>query len=73
MDTTVTTLVVSAITISCLHTASGPDHYLPFIVLSRSKMAHNQNYLVDNCLRAGAHIKFSSSRINWGFSWLAII
>lgn len=37
MDTTLTTLVVSAITISCLHTASGPDHYLPFIVLSRSR------------------------------------
>ncbi|TDO94929.1 hypothetical protein [Flavobacterium sp. 245] len=37
MDTTITTLVLSAITISCLHTASGPDHYLPFIVLSRSK------------------------------------
>jgi sulfite exporter TauE/SafE len=37
MDTTLTTLVLSAITISCLHTASGPDHYLPFIVLSRSR------------------------------------
>ena len=30
------TLAVSAATISCLHTATGPDHYLPFIVLSRS-------------------------------------
>jgi sulfite exporter TauE/SafE len=37
MDTTLTTLVLSAITISCLHTVSGPDHYLPFIVLSRSR------------------------------------
>ncbi|WP_337968775.1 sulfite exporter TauE/SafE family protein [uncultured Flavobacterium sp.] len=37
MDTTLTTLILSAITISCLHTASGPDHYLPFIVLSRSR------------------------------------
>lgn len=31
------TLLVSVIAVSCLHTASGPDHYLPFIVLSRSK------------------------------------
>lgn len=37
MNATLTTLVTSAITISCLHTATGPDHYLPFIVLSRSK------------------------------------
>lgn len=29
-------LLFSAITISFLHTASGPDHYLPFIVLSKS-------------------------------------
>lgn len=32
-----TALILSAITISFLHTASGPDHYLPFIVLSRSR------------------------------------
>lgn len=37
MNTTLTTLILSAITISCLHTASGPDHYLPFIVLSRAR------------------------------------
>ena len=32
-----TALILSAITISFLHTISGPDHYLPFIVLSRSR------------------------------------
>jgi len=35
--TETTALIFSAITISILHTASGPDHYLPFIVLSRSR------------------------------------
>lgn len=30
-------LILTAVTISFLHTASGPDHYLPFIVLSRSR------------------------------------
>jgi len=30
-------LSLTAISISCLHTVSGPDHYLPFIVLSKTK------------------------------------
>ncbi len=30
-------LVAAAITIACLHTLSGPDHYLPFIALSRAR------------------------------------
>lgn len=31
------TLSLTAITIAFFHTASGPDHYLPFVVLSRSR------------------------------------
>lgn len=30
-------LIITAISIACLHTISGPDHYLPFIALSKSK------------------------------------
>ncbi|HEY0056366.1 MAG TPA: hypothetical protein VGB63_13510 [Pedobacter sp.] len=30
-------LIIAAITIACLHTFTGPDHYLPFIALSRSR------------------------------------
>ncbi|WP_310558370.1 hypothetical protein [Flavobacterium sp.] len=30
-------LITSAIAIACLHTVSGPDHYLPFIALSKSR------------------------------------
>ena len=37
MDTGLTALLFSAIAISFVHTASGPDHYLPFIVFSRSR------------------------------------
>lgn len=37
MDTSLIALSVTAISISFFHTASGPDHYLPFIVLSRSR------------------------------------
>lgn len=37
MAVDMTAMILSAIAISFLHTASGPDHYLPFIVLSRSR------------------------------------
>ena len=30
-------LITTAITISCLHTITGPDHYLPFIALSKAR------------------------------------
>ena len=37
MPTDLQVLLLAAITIACLHTFTGPDHYLPFIALSRSK------------------------------------
>jgi len=37
MTTEIGALTFSAITISFLHTVTGPDHYLPFIVLARSR------------------------------------
>ncbi|WHF51506.1 hypothetical protein QGN23_13925 [Chryseobacterium gotjawalense] len=37
MNTALWALALSAVSISFIHTASGPDHYLPFIVLSKSK------------------------------------
>jgi hypothetical protein len=30
-------LLITAITIACLHTLTGPDHYLPFIALSKAR------------------------------------
>jgi hypothetical protein len=30
-------LIITAITIACLHTVTGPDHYLPFIALSKAR------------------------------------
>jgi sulfite exporter TauE/SafE len=30
-------LIITAITIACLHTLTGPDHYLPFIALSKAR------------------------------------
>ncbi len=37
MQTEIEVLMVAAITISCLHTITGPDHYVPFIALSKSR------------------------------------
>jgi len=37
MTSELITLMLSTVAISFLHTATGPDHYLPFIVLSRSQ------------------------------------
>jgi len=30
-------LLTAAVTVACLHTVTGPDHYLPFIALSKSR------------------------------------
>ncbi len=35
-DTTIDTLIVTAATVGLIHTAMGPDHFLPFIALSRA-------------------------------------
>ncbi|RAJ10894.1 hypothetical protein LX64_00501 [Chitinophaga skermanii] len=37
MNPELVTLLLTAITISCLHTVTGPDHYVPFIALSKSR------------------------------------
>jgi sulfite exporter TauE/SafE len=37
MSAELSVLLGAAITVACLHTAVGPDHYLPFIALSRSR------------------------------------
>ncbi len=37
MDITLISLSITAISIAFLHTAAGPDHYLPFIVLQKSR------------------------------------
>ena len=37
MNFNLVALAATAVSISFFHTASGPDHYLPFIVLSRAR------------------------------------
>ena len=37
MENEIYILIITAVTISFLHTVTGPDHYLPFIALSKSR------------------------------------
>ncbi len=37
MSTEIELLIVAAITVSVLHTLTGPDHYIPFIALSKAR------------------------------------
>ena len=37
MQAEIEVLIIAAISIACLHTVTGPDHYLPFIALSKSR------------------------------------
>src|SRR6478609_3565757 len=59
MSIELTTLILSAVTISCLHTATGPDHYLPFIVLSRSRKWRISKTMIWTVICGFGHI-FSS-------------
>ncbi len=37
MNSEISALLLTAIAISCVHTVTGPDHYVPFIALSQSR------------------------------------
>jgi len=37
MHTEILVLITTAIAIACVHTATGPDHYLPFIALAKAR------------------------------------
>ena len=71
------TLILSTIAISCLHTAAGPDHYLPFIVLSRSQKWSVLKTVVITIACGFGHIASSVSigligvALGWQFSKLS--
>ena len=71
-------LAVTAISIACLHTVTGPDHYLPFIALSKSRgwsfaktigctIICGCGHVWSSVLLGlgGAAIGWSLSKINW--------
>lgn len=71
-------LILTAISIACLHTLTGPDHYLPFIALSKSggwslrktiswTVICGLGHILSSVLLAlfAASIGWSLSKINW--------
>ena len=71
-------LILTAITIACLHTLTGPDHYVPFIALSRTRgwsfrktllwtIACGCGHVWSSVLLGlgGAAIGWSLSKISW--------
>jgi sulfite exporter TauE/SafE len=71
-------LILSAITIACVHTAAGPDHYLPFIALSKARrwslartiwwtVVCGMGHILSSVLLAGtaAALGWSINKIKW--------
>jgi sulfite exporter TauE/SafE len=78
MQAEIEILMTAAVTIACLHTVTGPDHYLPFIALSRSRGWSFPKTLFWTILcgcghvwssvllgLGGAAIGWSLSKVNW--------
>jgi sulfite exporter TauE/SafE len=78
MNAEIAALVLTAATVALLHTISGPDHYLPFIVLSKANgwsmsktigwtMLCGAGHVLSSVLLAlgGAAIGWSVSGIGW--------
>jgi len=59
MDNSLTLLSVTAVSIGFLHTILGPDHYLPFIVLSQAKEWNVRKTMIITFLCGLGHV-FSS-------------
>src|ERR1044071_6605449 len=78
MQSEMQVLIVAAITVACLHTLTGPDHYLPFIALSKSRGWSFRKTLMWTSIcgtghvlssivlaAAGAALGWSLSKISW--------
>ncbi len=70
-------LLVTAITIACLHTVTGPDHYLPFIALSKARGWSFAKTLVWTIICGCGHVWSSvllalgGAAIGWNLSKIA--
>jgi hypothetical protein len=78
MQTELQILLITAISIACLHTITGPDHYVPFIALSKARGWSFRKTLIwtiicgcghvwSSVLLAlgGAAIGWSLSKVSW--------
>ena len=78
MPTDMQALISTAISIACLHTLTGPDHYLPFIALSKARgwrlgktigwtITCGMGHVLSSVLLGlgGAAIGWSLSKVSW--------
>jgi hypothetical protein len=75
-------LIIGAVTIACVHTGSGPDHYLPFIALSKSRGWTYRRTLLWTAICACGHVwgsvllGLAAAAIGWSLSkvgWLQVV
>lgn len=71
-------LIIAAVSVACLHTLTGPDHYLPFIALSKSRkwsisktigwtIICGSGHVLSSVLLGlgGAALGWTLSKLNW--------
>jgi hypothetical protein len=72
-------LIIAAISIASLHTLTGPDHYLPFIVLSKTGNWSLSKTIGRTIIWGSGHVPssvilgFSGATLGWSLSkigWL---
>lgn len=56
MDSEITVLMITAASIGFVHTALGPDHYIPFIALSKSQKWSNLKTSVVTIICGSGHV-----------------
>ena len=72
MNAEITALSITALSLGFLHTLSGPDHYLPFIVMSKARKWSNWKTILITALcglgHVGSSILIGAIGIVFGFS-----
>jgi nickel/cobalt exporter len=69
MNSSITLLAITALSIGFLHTLLGPDHYLPFIVLSQAKKWSLKKTIIITFLCGTGHV---GSSVILGFIGIAV-
>jgi sulfite exporter TauE/SafE len=62
-------LIAAAVTIACLHTVTGPDHYLPFIALAKARSWNLKKTLAWTIICGCGHV-WSSVLLGLGAAFL---
>jgi nickel/cobalt transporter (NicO) family protein len=72
MDGLTLTLALGAAGVAFVHTAIGPDHYLPFVMLGRARRWSLRKTLVITGLCGLGHVASSLGLAAWALFWVGI-